>query len=253
VSPEELEAALSRSQPVSDAELAAFIAQERAPGREVENPDRVRPYLAFKKSHQRRSSVLQAARTRARIEIYLHAPKRPRLPIEVADGVSLDPGSGPVLVAYTNYTCAICRATHLELDRLRAEKAPPRIILHDFAQDTAAIEAATVVRCAARGGRAHRARRILLTRMPPAAGMSRFAASEIDALAQQVGMQSSALHACMRSSEIRAVIEGDTRSARRLGFDDPPAFVANGVPLSGMQTAELLRAALASPSRARPR
>jgi len=57
-------------------------------------------------------------------------------------------------------------------------------------------------------------------------------------------MSPSALRACTSSPEVRAEIERDTLSAQRLGFDDAPAFIAAGVPLSGMQTAELLRTAL---------
>jgi predicted DsbA family dithiol-disulfide isomerase len=53
----------------------------------------------------------------------------------------------------------------------------------------------------------------------------------------------------MSSREIRARIDQDTQSAHRLGFDDPPAFVAAGVPLSGMQSAELLRDVLTGRSR----
>jgi hypothetical protein len=53
-------------------------------------------------------------------------------------------------------------------------------------------------------------------------------------------MTPSTLRACTESPEIRARIEQDTRGAHRLGFDDPPAFIAAGVPLSGMQGAEQL-------------
>ena len=67
-------------------------------------------------------------------------------------------------------------------------------------------------------------------------------------MAQLAGMSLSGLRECVTSREIRARIEKDTQSADRLGFDDPPAFVADGVPLSGMQSAELLRDALSGRS-----
>jgi protein-disulfide isomerase len=240
----ELEVALSRPEPVSDSELAAFVSRKRAAGQPVEDPKRVRPYLEFQKSHQRRSSVVQARRTRTRVDIYLRAPKRPLLPMETAGGVALGPTNGQVLVAYTNYECAICRATHVEIDRLLADTPAPRIILRDFAHDAVAMEAAALVRCASRNGRGSAIREILLHRDPPAAGHSWFNTEQLQSVAPTAGMSPSALRACTSSPEIRAEIEQDTRSVHRLGFDDAPAFIAAGVPLSGMQTAELLRAAL---------
>jgi protein-disulfide isomerase len=257
VSPQELDAALSRSEPVTDAELAAFVSRKRAAGQPVEDPQRVRPYLQFQKTYQRRASVIQARRTRTRIDIYLRAPKRPYLPMETAGAVALGPPSGQVLVAYTNYWCAICRATHLEIDRLLADTPAPRIILRDFAYDPAAMEAAALVRCASRTGRISAVRGILLHRDPPSAGHSWFNAEQLRSIAPIAGMSPSALRACTTSPDIRAQIEQDTRSAQRLGFDEAPAFIAAGVPLSGMQTAELLRAALRDrdrqTQRARPR
>jgi len=106
------------------------------------------------------------------------------------------------------------------------------------------MEAAALVRCASRNGRGSAVRGILLHRDPPAAGHSWFTTEQLRSLAPIAGTSPSALRACTKSPEIRAEIEKDTLSAHRLGFDDPPAFIAAGVPLSGMQTAELLRAAL---------
>jgi protein-disulfide isomerase len=245
---EELEATLSRSDPVTDAEVAAYVSREHAAGRPVENPQRVRPYLEFQKSHQRRSSVLQARRARTDIAIYLRAPERPRLAIETDGGVALGPESGQVLVVYTNYYCALCRATHLEIDRLLTGTPAPRIILRDFAHDSVAMEAAALVRCASRNARAAAVRRVLLRDDPPPVGQPWFTAEELQSVARLAGMSPSALRECASSHEIRARIDQDTQSAHRLGFDDPPAFVAAGVPLSGMQSAELLRDALSEGS-----
>jgi len=233
---------------VTDAEVAAFVSRERAAGRPVDNPERVRPYLEFQKSHQLRWSVLQARRARTHIEIYLRAPARPRLPIETDGGVALGPASGQVLVVYTNYSCALCRATHLEIDRLLAGTPVPRIVLHDFVRDSVAMEAAELARCASRNARSSAVRRVLLHHEPPPVGHPWFTAEELQSVAHLAGMSLSMLRECVSSREIRASIEQDTHSARRLGFDDPPAFVAAGVPLSGMQSAELLRAVLSGRS-----
>jgi protein-disulfide isomerase len=245
---EELKATLSRSPPVTDAEVAAFASRERAAGRPVENPQRVRPYLEFQKSHQRLWSVLQARRAQTDIDIYLRAPERPRLAIETEGGVPLGPANGQVLVVYTNYHCALCRATHLEIDRLLARTPAPRIILRDFVHDSVAMEAAALVRCASRNARAAAVRRVLLRDDPPPVGQPWFTAEKLQSVARLAGMSPSVLRGCASSHEIRARIEQDTQSAHRLGFDDPPAFIAAGIPLSGMQSAELLRDALSERS-----
>jgi protein-disulfide isomerase len=248
VSAEALEKSLLEPQPVTDAEIEAFVSRERAAGRIVENPERVRPYLAFQKNYQRRSSVLQSRRARTEIRIDLAPPTRPRLAMDIDGGVMLGPASGPVLVVYTNYACALCRSTHRELDRLLAKTQPPRIALRDFVHDAASMEAAGIVRCAARSARAAAVRQLVLRSDPPPPGKVWFSAEELQSIARSAGMSASTLRACAASPEIRARIEQDTQAAHRLGFDDPPAFVAAGVPLSGMQSAEQLSGALSGRS-----
>jgi protein-disulfide isomerase len=241
---EALERSFSEVEPVTDAEIQNFVARERAAGRTVEDPERVRPYLAFQKRYQRRTSVLEEIRAATQVRIDLRPPTRPRLPVDDRDGVAFGSTHGPVLVAYTNYSCAHCRTTHAELDRLLAAEHPPRIVLRDFVQDPVALQAAALVRCAAGNAHAAQMRRHLLQRKPPGTGETWFSEKELESVARIADMKASALRACIDGPEVRSRIEQDTKSALRLGFEKPPAFVAAGVPLSGMQTAEQLAAAL---------
>lgn len=244
VSVQELEKSLASTEAPTDAEVAEFVASERAAGRVVESPERVRPYLAFQKAYQRRSSLLETLRARTQIHVDLRPPTRPRLPVDTDGGLVFGAARGPVLVVYTNYYCPVCRATHRELDRLLNDTEPPRVVLRDFADDSSSVQAAALVRCAARTARAADVRLYLLRTEPPALGKTWFEAKQLQAVANMARMTPSALRKCSDSPEIRAGIEHDTQAARRLGFDDPPAFVAAGVPLSGMQTAQRLRDAL---------
>jgi protein-disulfide isomerase len=240
VSPQALEEALSKDEPVTDAEVQAFLARERSAGRNVEDPERVRPYLAFQKRYQRRTNVLQARRAETQIRIELAPPTRPRLPVDAREGVAFGSTDGPILVAYTNYACAICRMMHLELDRLLAATRPPRIVLRDFVHDPSTFQAAALVRCAARNARAAPMRRYLLQHEPPRTGGLWFDARQLESIAGIAGMNASSLRACLEAPEIRSRIEQDTNTALRLGFEQPPAFIAAGVPLSGMQPAQHL-------------
>jgi hypothetical protein len=244
MSMEELENSLARPSVVTNAELEEFVSRERAAGRTVEDPERVRPYLAFQKTYRRRANLLEAARAQTRIEVDLRPPVRPHLPLETAGGVTFGSSEGHVLVVYTNYRCALCRATHREIDRLLEGKRPPRIVFRDFVRDPIAMDAAALVRCAARTGRAAAMRTLLLSIDPPASGAAWLSAEGMESAAHSTGMTVKSLRGCTRSPEIRGQIDQDTRAAQRLGFDDPPAFVAAGIPLSGMQSADLLRDAL---------
>jgi len=244
VTVEALEQSLSEVEPVTDVEIADFVSRERAVGRTVEDPERVRPYLTFQKRFQRRTSLLQAIRAETQIRIDLRPPARPRLPVDARGGVALGSAAGPIIVAYTNYACALCRATHTEIDRLLAARDPPRIVLRDFVHDQVTMQAAALVRCAARNARAPSMRRYLLQHEPPRTRDVWFSARELQSIAPVAGMQVTELRACIDAPDIRGQIEQDTRAAMRLGFDRPPAFIAAGVPLSGMQSAEQLSDAL---------
>lgn len=246
ISPEAFEKALRRPVPVSDTELATFVAERRAAGQPVENPERVRSYLAFKKAYQHRADLLARLRTSASVRVYLEPPTRPRLEMDTTGGVSLGTGVGSRLIVFTNYRCRSCRATHRELDRLRSRERSPEVVLRDFVPvyDPAATEAAALARCAARHGALARMRAALLQQDPPAFGHPWFSREEFDALAHSAGMNPDTLRRCTQSADVKHRIEQDTEAARRLGFDSAPAFVAEGLPLSGMQSAEGLGRAL---------
>ena len=92
--------------------------------------------------------------------------------------------------------------------------------------------------------RADPLRQYLLQSEPPRAGEAWFNTKELESIARIAGMKPPALRACIDAPEIRDQIEQDTKNAIRLGFDKPPAFIAAGVPLSGMQSAEQLAEAL---------
>lgn len=246
VSLQELEETLRRPAPVSDAELEAFVAEQHAAGQKVTDPQRARPYLAFKKAYQHRSALLTRLRERASVDVYLEPPVRPRFALDIAGGVLLGSAAESTLVAFTNYRCRPCRATHRELDRLLGENPPPRIVLRDFVPvyDPVATEAAALARCAAAKGALVVVREALLSRSAPPFGRPWFSPQEFEALARRAGMSSQALRACTRSPDVQRQIKRDSQAARRLGFDEAPAFIAEGVPLSGMQSAEGLRRAL---------
>jgi protein-disulfide isomerase len=241
-----LDAELAAPQPVTEAELDAFLDGERAKGRPVPARDRARPYLEFQQAHARRAMVLDNLRAAARIEVLLSEPVVPLLPVEEQGAAAVGPAAGPRVVAYSNYRCRPCRATHRELDRLRRIDPTVRVVFRDFVPvyDPVASEAARLARCAAALGVFPAMREILLTRDPPPFGRPWYGDETLPELARTIGADPRRFAACAADPTQLAHIESDTEDARALGFDEAPAFVAEGVPLSGMQSAEGLARAL---------
>lgn len=242
ISTEVLLAEAAQDAPVSDEELSAFIAAERASGRTVSSAERARQYLEFRKAHARRTALIDKLRGAARIEILLTEPVPPRLPMIEEDAPALGAAAGLHLVVYTNYRCTPCRTTHLEIDRLLAADREVRVIFRDFipVYDPVASEAARLSRCADRLGAFQRMRNALLARDPPAIGEVWYKEDQLLLLASKLGIDSAAFARCFSSTKIGKAIERDTAQARELGFEETPSFVAQGTPLSGMQSAESL-------------
>lgn len=231
---------------VSDEEIDAFIARERAEGRPVPAGERARPYLEFQKSYGRRAALLDELRAKARIETLLRQPEVPLLPVEENGAPALGPAAGRRVAVYTNYRCRVCRAVHGELDRLRASDSSVRVVFRDLipAYDPTADEAARLARCGAKLGRFEPVHRALLERDPPPFGTPWFSPAERADLARAQGIDPAAFDSCLTAPATSAAIANDTDEARHLGFDEAPAFVAEGIPLSGMQSADGLARAL---------
>jgi len=101
-------------------------------------------------------------------------------------------------------------------------------------------EAARLSRCADRFGVFARMRSELLARDPPAFGEVWYKENALPILAGKLGIDSAAFSQCLSSTETRKAVERDSAQARDLGFEEAPSFVAQGIPLSGMQSAESL-------------
>jgi 2-hydroxychromene-2-carboxylate isomerase len=226
---------------VSDEELAAYVKAEGV------DPERARPYLEFRNRHRARETLLARLREEAGVEVFVREPEPPRLPVEPGDAPSLGARDGARLVAYSNYRCRACRLAHGELDRLLAFGHDVTLFFRDWIPqyDPAAQKAAALARCANEQGRFAQMRAELLRRDPPDfAGRWVEGEAGLEALARTVGVDADALAACLEKKEIREAIRRDAASARSLGFETAPAFVAEGIPLTGVQSADGLARAL---------
>jgi protein-disulfide isomerase len=240
-----LETELAAPAQVSEEELAEFLRAERAAGRPVP-PERARPYLQFRKRQARREALLARLRASEPIEILLAPPEPPRLPLGPLDaGPTLGPGPR-TLVVYSNYRCRSCRALHAAIDELLTDRTDVRVVFRDFVPtwDPVADEAARLARCAAEQGRFAHMRARLLEIAPPNLGQHWFREPGAEDLARAVDAEPTRLATCLARPEWSERIDRDTRFARSLGFETPPALVAEGTALSGIQSAAAIAQAL---------
>lgn len=231
---------------VNSEEVHAFIEAERAAGRTAPTAKRARPYLEFRKRYAQRKALLDQLRAAAHVEILLQEPTVPRLPVVEAGAPALGASTGPKLIVYTNYRCPPCRAVHKEINALLAMDQTVRVVFRDFipAYDPVATEGAFLARCAAQLGAFERMRGDLLSREPPTFGLPWYTDNALPSLTSKLGVDPTAFSKCLSSTEVREAIERDTAQAREFGFEAAPAFVAEGIPLSGMQSANGLAHAL---------
>lgn len=244
---ETLLAELSAKESVSADEVETFLAAEQEAGRTVPTVERAYMYLEFRKAYDRRQKLLKKLRQEASVKILLKEPATPRFPVADTGFAVLGTKRGKRLVVYTNYRCAACRTLQSEIDRLIQQEKSLRVIFHDFivGYDPVATEAAYLSRCAAQWGAFPRMRQELLTREPPSFGSHWYKESELLQLLRRVRIRKRTEFLECLGTDVYKGIERDTASARELGFDDPPAYVAEGVPLAGVQSAENLSLALA--------
>jgi hypothetical protein len=154
---------------------------------------------------------------------------------------------GKRLVVYTNYRCPACRTVQQELDTLLTQDKKVRVIFHDFIPgfDPVATEAAYLTRCAAQWGAFSRMRQELLTREPPTFGQHWYQESELPQLMRRLRVKKKKEFLDCLGTDVYKAIEQETASALALGFEAPPMFIAEGIPVTGTPTAENLAQALA--------
>lgn len=233
---------LTNEATVTDEDIRAFIETEHQAGRPVPTAERARLYLAFRAAYRQHKALVDRLYAASDIQIMLKEPVAPRLAVSEAQAPTLGPHDGPRLVVYTNYRCGPCRLAHAEIDRLRTEDPTVQVVFHDFipVYDPVATEAAGLARCAAQLGAFERMRSELLAREPPEFGKVWYEGTALFMLTEKLEIDATAFAQCLASADVGRAIEHDTARARQLGFDETPAFLVEGMPLSGMQSASRL-------------
>jgi protein-disulfide isomerase len=109
--------------PVTDAEIDAYLAEHpRDAARGPAIRPRIAAYLAERRVIERRLAFVQGLRDRARIDIRLTAPERPRTDIDIAGAPARGPEHAPVtLVHFASFSSAESARSAAEIQAIVAQ------------------------------------------------------------------------------------------------------------------------------------
>lgn len=228
---------------VSDHKVTEYITQQKQFGKDLESA-RAKPYLKYKMRYEHRTQLLQQLKNTSVITTALKKPQKPRFTINKNLGIQLSQltkKNQPEKIDiyyFSNFQCNHCRKTQQEIDKLM--KQNPEIIVHhlDFVPlaDTAALDAAILAHCAAKLGRYHEIRSVLLATQPPSKGTAWLKRNQLDKFIKDNNLHKNTFNECLNDTDIQDKIALETQEALRIGFREPPAFVISEKPLAGLQT-----------------
>jgi len=247
---------LVRAAPVSEAEVRHYVAMQAGARGVAPDPARVRPLLESRARHRGRAKLLARLRAEADVEILLAPPPVPRVDGDDASAPRLGESGAPperTIVVFGDYRSRASRRVHREIDRVRSVRPDVKVVVRDFIPgfDPVAEEAARAGRCAQRAGVFADWRMEILNRKPPSIGEPWYDGEARRLLEARLGMAPHTFADCAADATIGADIARDTAAAEALGFAHPPALVVAGRPMSGVQSADTITAAL-DPGRSSP-
>ena len=218
------------------AEIAQFYESQKARmrGKPLEElKDQIAAFLKNGKLQQARTALVDEIRASHKVEILLDPP---RLPVNIAGTPLRGPAGAPVtVVEFSDFQCPFCKRMQSTIGELR-EKYPdtvnwrfkdlPLVSIHSGAQ-----YAAEASRCAGDQGKFWEYRDALF-------GEARVTDEVHPGIAEKLGLDKAVFEACLTSRKHKEAVEADSEEAQSLGISGTPAFIVNGILLSGAQPIE---------------
>ncbi len=231
----EIEEVSSKVEEPSDLEVEAFYEQQKARIRQPLEAVRaqVKELLTNIRSREVRNALIGSLRAGSKVRVMLDPP---RLPVRLEGAPILGKTDAPVLIVeFSDFQCPFCRRVQPTIEQLQAKygdkirwsfKDLPLVSIHPEAK-----KAAEAARCAGDQDKFWEYRAKL------------FATSNInDALHQrtseELGLDQTSFQQCLSSGRYASAVEADSAEAAAMGISGTPAFLINGVLLSGAQPLE---------------
>jgi protein-disulfide isomerase len=217
--------------PVDDQEISDFYAQNKARLPDV-SFDELRPSIEAYLQQQRPQAATEKIADASGARRWLEPP---RLDID-AVGPSMGPENARVtIVEFSDFQCPYCRRAGPVVKSL-LERYPEdiRVVYRHLPLDfhDRARPAAEASACADEQG-AFWPYHDLVFENPDA-----LADEDLTRYASELGIDSEALGACLAAGRGRDVVEADLAVARAFGISGTPAFIVNGILMSGLQPEE---------------
>ncbi len=230
--PEEMLRAEFATIEVSDDDVKAFYDQnaERMGGKPFEEvKDRLREYLQY----QEQPAVMASLREGAGAEILLE-PARFDV---AADGPAKGPADARVtIVEFSDFQCPYCeRATSVIAEISERYPEDVRIVYRHLPLDNIhprARPAAEASACAQDQDRFWDYHDKLF------AGRRALEDADLARYAQEIGLDTEAFQACLADGRFREKVEADASAAEAIGITGTPAFLVNGILLTGVRPIE---------------
>ncbi len=185
------------------------------------------------KARRIRDGLVANLRAKSSVEMYLDPP---RLPVDLSQAPLRGPADAPVtIVEFSDFQCPFCKKVQPVLqqlsetygDQLRwSFKDLPLNNIHPEAQ-----RAAEASRCAGEQGKFWEYRAGLFE-------APRVTQDLHQRLGESLGLDLDSFQECLASEKYRQLVEGDSEEATRLGITGTPAFLVNGILISGARPLE---------------
>ena len=223
----------------SDAEVEAFYEQQRT---RIRQPlDEVRSQIAdlLKDGRYRavRQAYVQKLRAAADVKIALDPP---RLPVDLSRAPKRGPENAPVtIVEFSDFQCSFCRRVQPTLAALQRRyggklrwsfKDLPLVSIHPAAR-----KAAEAARCAGEQGKFWQYREALFQN-------TKISDDLHDLLSAKLELDRQVFQSCLDSGKFKPLVDADTAEAQAFGISGTPAFMINGILVSGAQPLDVFTA-----------
>jgi predicted DsbA family dithiol-disulfide isomerase len=218
--------------PVTEEEIVTFYEQNFAKQGE-RTLEEIREQIVRYLTSRRAAEVPNRLRERAKIEVLLTAPR-----YEVAaEGPSKGPASARItIVEFSDFQCPYCQRVLATMDEVLAKYPQDvRLVYRHLPLDRihpSARGAAEAAACADEQGQfwSYHDKLFQNNRALGKEDLLRYATD--------AGLDATRFQACFDERRFKDKVEADLQAARAVGISGTPAFIVNGIMLSGAQPAE---------------
>ncbi|TFG93019.1 MAG: thioredoxin [Myxococcales bacterium] len=218
--------------PVTEEEIVTFY-EENFAKQGDRTLDEIREQIERYLNSRRAAEVPNRLRERAKIEVLLTAPRYD----VVAEGPSKGPaGARVTIVEFSDFQCPYCQRVLATMDEVLAKYPEDvRLVYRHLPLDRIhpnARGAAEAAACADEQGQFWSYHDTLFQ------NNRALGKEDLVRYATDAGLDATRFQACFDERRFKDKVEADLQAARAVGISGTPAFVVNGIMLSGAQPAE---------------